>query len=66
MFSKIEFFCCLPIACDSTDPGVGEYSKEIYSAMFPKGAGPMCQTSISKLKGNLCFCPLNLILINTS
>ena len=44
-FPNPNFFCCPPIVCDSTDPGDAENTKEIFSGMFPKGAGPMCQTN---------------------
>jgi len=43
-FPKPIFSCCPPIICDSTDPEGAENTKEIYSGMFPKRPGPMCQT----------------------
>ena len=45
IFQTRIFFRCPLIICDSTDPGGAENTKEIYSGMFPKGAGPMCQTN---------------------
>ena len=52
-FPNPNFFCCPPIICDSTDPEGAENTREIYSGMFPKGAGPMCQTICVTLAGKV-------------
>ena len=53
IFQTRIFFCCPPIVCDSTDPGDAENTKEIFSGMFPKGAGPMCQTNLASVTKSL-------------